>query len=84
MRVNVHDAKTNFSKYLRRVARGETIVVCRRNVPVAEIRRVPQGRRSPRPIGIDQGAFQIPPEFYEPLPPDVLAAFNGEGPEDVL
>jgi len=81
LRVNVHDAKTHFSKYLNRVAKGETIIVCRRNIPIAEIRRVHEPRRAPRPIGIDQGAFEIPPEFYEPLPPDLLALFNGEEPE---
>lgn len=83
LRVNVHEAKTNLSKYLRRVAKGETIVVCRRNIPIAEIRRVNAPRRAPRPIGIDQGAFTIPPEFYEPLPAELLGAFNGEEAEDL-
>ncbi len=83
LRVNVHDAKTNLSKYLKRVARGETIIVCRRNIPIAEIRPVSQQRLAKRPIGLCKGMFEIPPEFYEPLPPDLLALFNGEGPEDI-
>ncbi|MBM3746818.1 MAG: type II toxin-antitoxin system Phd/YefM family antitoxin [Acidobacteria bacterium] len=82
LRVNVHEAKTHLSKYLARVAKGETIIVCRHNIPVAELRPVTPLERPERPIGIDKGLFEVPPEFFEPLPPDLLALFNGEGPED--
>ena len=81
LRVNVHDSKTHLSKYLNRVARGETIILCKRNIPFAEIRRLPQPGKAKRPIGLDKGAFDVPPEFFEPLPPDLLALFNGEEPE---
>ncbi len=83
-RVGISHFRTHLSAYLDRAAHGETIIVCRRNIPVAEIRRVHEPRRSPRPIGIDQGAFEIPPEFYEPLPTDLLALFNGESAVDSL
>ena len=42
MRVNIADAKTHLSRYLRRVKQGEVVVLCRRNVPVAEIRPLPK------------------------------------------
>lgn len=32
------------------------------------------------PIGLDKGRFQAPPEFFEPLPADVLASFEGKDP----
>lgn len=35
--VNVHDAKTNLSKLLERVEKGETIVIARAGRPVAEL-----------------------------------------------
>ncbi len=82
IRLNIHEAKTHLSKYLARVARGETIILCKRNIPVAEIRRLPRVRRAKRPIGLCKGMFEVPPDFFEPLPPDLLALFNGEGPED--
>ena len=82
LRVNVHDAKTHLSKYLARVAKGESIIVCRHNIPIAELRPVTPPDRPTRPIGLCKGMFEVPPEFFEPLPPDLLALFNGEGPED--
>lgn len=68
IKVNIHDAKTNLSRYLARVAAGETIVLCNRNVPVAEIRPVPPDRTTPRPIGLARGTFEVPAAFFEPLP----------------
>jgi prevent-host-death family protein len=35
-RVNVFEVKARLSEYLDRAARGERIVVCRHNKPVAE------------------------------------------------
>jgi antitoxin (DNA-binding transcriptional repressor) of toxin-antitoxin stability system len=43
--VNVHEAKTNFSRLLTNVEeKSETIVICRSGVPVADL--VPHQRRS--------------------------------------
>jgi len=79
-RVNVHDAKTNLSKYLERVSRGESIVLCRRNVPIAELRPLPAIRTEPRPIGLAEGTFEVPEEFFEPLPSELLSGFEtGDG-----
>lgn len=78
-RVNVHEAKTHLSRYMDRVTRGETILICKRNVPVAELRPVKKKNRVPR-IGLAKGEFTIPKEFFDPLPDDLLRAFNGEEP----
>jgi prevent-host-death family protein len=80
IKLNVHEAKTHLSAYLERVARGETILLCKRNTPIAEIRPLPRRRTVRRPLGLDQGAFVVPPDFFEPLPADVLAVFSGEKP----
>ena len=76
-KVNIYDAKTRLSALVDRVAEGETIIICRRNVPAAELRPVPQPRRDPRPIGLARG-FDVPASFFEPLPGDLLAAFEGD------
>ena len=78
IRINIHEAKTHLSKYLKRLRRGEVVLICNRNVPVAEIRAVPAVRTTPRPVGAAQGEFEIPPSFYLPLPADVLNAFDGK------
>lgn len=78
IRVNVAEAKAHLSRYLESVERGETVVLCRRNVPIAEIRALPRPTRVPRPVGIDRG-MTIPAAFFEPLSDDLLAAFEGGG-----
>lgn len=75
-RVNIHEAKARLSDLVDRVAEGETVIVCRRNVPVAELRPLPQVRHRRRPIGLVPG-LEVPPSFFEPLPEDLVAAFEG-------
>lgn len=79
IRVNVHDAKTNLSRYLARVAAGETILLCNRNVPVAELRPVRARRSAKRPIGLARRTFRVPPSFFEPLPAAEVEAWEGKG-----
>lgn len=78
IRLNIHEVKTHLSRYLSRLAGGERILVCRRNVPVAEIRAVPQPRTEPRPVGLVKDRFKVPSEFFDPLPHELLDAFEGK------
>jgi antitoxin (DNA-binding transcriptional repressor) of toxin-antitoxin stability system len=78
IRLNIHEAKTHLSKHLRRVKQGETIILCERNVPIAEIRPIKPENRQPRPIGLYKGKFKVPPSFFEPLSDWLLDAFEGK------
>jgi len=78
IKLNINEAKTHLSRYLPRVAKGETILLCRRNVPIAEIRPLPASRTRKRPIGLAKGTASLPPAFFEPLPRELEAAFNAE------
>jgi len=80
IKVNVHAAKTHLSKYLARVAAGETVVLCNRNVPVAELRPVPRRGTTRRPVGLARGKFEVSPAFFEPLSDAELDAWSGKGP----
>lgn len=75
IKLNVHEAKTHLSRYLEKLARGERILLCKRNIPVAEIRPLPTDRKTKRPVGLAEGKFKVPPEFFEPLPSEVSASF---------
>lgn len=77
MNVNVVEAKAGLSRLLARVKRGETVIICNRNRPVAELRPVRAPRSRPRPLGLARGSFVVPDTFFEPLPDDVLRAFEG-------
>ncbi len=78
IRLNIHEAKTHLSKYLARLKKGEVIVLCRRNVPIAEIHPLPPDKKRRRPIGLAKGRFEVPPEFHEPLPEELQRAWGGE------
>ena len=82
--VNIHDAKTYLSALLDRVAAGETVLLGRRNKPVARL--MPLAVEMPalkkrRPIGLAQGAFQLAPAFFEPLGDDLLDLWEGKSVE---
>ena len=79
IRLDVDDVKRHLSKYLARVETGETILLCRGNQPIAEIRPL-AAKRKPRPLGLFEGQIKLGPEFFEPLPDELLAYFNGEKP----
>jgi antitoxin (DNA-binding transcriptional repressor) of toxin-antitoxin stability system len=78
IRLNVHQAKTHLSKYLDRLSEGETILLCKRNTPIAEIRAVPPARKTKRPIGLAKTKLKITKSFFKPLPDNLLDAFEGK------
>ena len=79
LKINIHEAKTHLSRYLPALEQGETLILCKRNIPIAEIRPLPKPRTLPHPIGLaaDRGV-ELPPDFFGPLPAELLAAFAGE------
>jgi antitoxin (DNA-binding transcriptional repressor) of toxin-antitoxin stability system len=81
IRLNIHEAKTHLSKYLAKLKPGDTILLCKRNVPIAEIRPIAQPLRRKRPIGLYKGKFTVPASFFEPLPDWLLDAFEGKESE---
>ena len=78
-RVNIYDLKTHLSMHMQRVQAGETIVVCKRNVPIAEIRPIAPWLTEMRPIGLASGRFEVPDDFNEPLDEATLGGFEGAG-----
>ena len=85
-KVNVFEAKAKLSEFLDRAARGERIVICRHNRPIAELRPVESSRSEPRPIGPLPGepTFEVPASFFEPLSNDELDVWDGIAPTDPL
>ena len=77
--MNVHAAKTNFSKLLVRVANGEEIVIAKGGVPVARL--VPYGSGTqPRPLGMFAGEMWVSDDAFE-TPEWLMDAFAGVGGE---
>ena len=77
-RYNLYDLKTHLSRHMASVEAGE-ILVCKRNVPIAEIRPIAHRRTERRPIGLAKGRFMVPASFDDPLEDEVLDAFEEGG-----
>jgi prevent-host-death family protein len=76
--VNVHDAKTQLSRLLAGVERGEEVVIARAGKPIARlVPYAPVARRKP---GALKGSIHYGDDLAAPLPPDLAALFNGEEP----
>lgn len=73
--INIHDAKTHFSRYVEEAARGGEIVIARAGRPVARL--VPYGQPPSRRPGVLAGRVVIAEDFDAPLASDVLDAFEG-------
>jgi prevent-host-death family protein len=65
--VNVHEAKTHFSKLLKRVMSGERIIIAKAGEPVAVLSPI-TGSAPQRTPGTDKGKITIAPDFDAPLP----------------
>ena len=78
--VNTHEAKTQLSRLLRRVAAGEEVTIANRGVPVARLVPVPP-KKAQRVLGIYRGQFTVPDDFDAPLPNDLLDLFEGRKPK---
>lgn len=73
--VNVQDAEKQFEKWLERVASGEEVIVTKAGEPVAKL--VPVKKKQRRVPGGVEG-LRVPPEFFEPLPDDIMRHFEDE------
>ncbi|SCY42259.1 prevent-host-death family protein [Nitrosospira sp. Nl5] len=74
--INIHEAKTNLSRLLEKVAAGEEIVIAKAGKPMARL--VPlAGKAQRRKLGVFKGQLGVPEDFDAPLPDNVLALFEG-------
>jgi len=75
--INIHQAKTQFSRLIERVNAGEEIVITRAGRPVARL--VPAtASAAPRRLGLMKGRIRVSKDFDAPLPDDLLDAFEGK------
>jgi prevent-host-death family protein len=73
--LNIHAAKTQFSRLIEEVEDGEEVVIAKAGRPVARL--VPIKKTIRRELGLLKGRLIVPDDFDAPLPDEVLAAFEG-------
>ena len=76
-KVNIHQAKTQFSRLVELAASGEEVIIAKSGKPVARlVSYTPKGMvRRP---GSMRGKIRIKKNFDAPLPKELLAAFEGK------
>ncbi len=77
MLVNIHEAKTHFSKFINSALKGDEIIVARGGKPLIRLvpyTEEPQKRRG----GQLKGLMKIADDFDAPLPDALLKQFYGD------
>ena len=76
-KVNIHEAKTHFSKLVESAIKGEETIIAKSGKPVAKL--VPISSKKPkRRLGVLKGKIKIADDFDTPLPDDILSSFEGQ------
>jgi len=75
IQINTYEAKKNLSSLLKKVEKGEVVIISSHNKPVAELRPISKKPLKPRPMGLCKGEFEVPENFNDPLPDEILETF---------
>ena len=76
--VSIVDVKARLSEYLAAVSQGETVVICRHNRPVAELRAIEAHRTGPRDLTpMFPGETFITDAFWDPMSEAEIREWEG-------
>jgi prevent-host-death family protein len=88
--ISIEEMERDLKSYLSQVEAGETLIVTRAGQPVAEIKPVASSspsesdqelspdKKQLRPFGLAKGEFEVPADFDDPLPEEILRLFEGK------
>lgn len=75
--INIHDAKTQFSKLVEAVSQGEEIVIARTGKSAARLVPI-TAKKTVRQPGAMKGKLQVADDFDAPLPNEIQSIFEGD------
>jgi antitoxin (DNA-binding transcriptional repressor) of toxin-antitoxin stability system len=75
--ISVIEIQQDPGAFLARMEAGEPILVTKGDHPVARVMPVSGHHKFPRPYGLCSGEFQVPDDFDQALPDELLKAFEG-------
>jgi prevent-host-death family protein len=75
--VNIHEAKTSFSRLVDEASAGEVIIIAKAGHPVAKLTRLdaPDSNRSR--LGFLEGLGVVPDDFDTMMQDEIIALFDG-------
>ncbi len=74
--VNIHEAKTQFSRFVDQAEAGEEIVIARAGKPVARLVALANPESKPRKLGLGKKSFTFPEQFDNLNADDITAMFE--------
>ncbi len=73
--INIYEAEIYLSRLMASVEKDEEVIITRCGKPVARVLPVVKSSL-PRVPGSAKGRFTVPPDFFKPLPDEILEAFE--------
>ena len=74
--VNMHEAKSQLSKLVKRVNQGEDVIIACNGKPTARLVPIESTPKKLRPIGLDVGRGWVADNFNDPMPDDFMKHFE--------
>jgi prevent-host-death family protein len=74
--VNIHEAKTQFSRFVEQAEAGEVIVIARAGKPVARLVGLTDAASQPRTLGLGKKKFTFPEHFDSRDATEIAAMFE--------
>ena len=78
IKVNVYQAKARLSELIDLVAKGEKVLLCKRNVPYVVMTPVHQTKPKVRPMGLARGKIKLSKNFFDDMTDDELRLWQGD------
>jgi prevent-host-death family protein len=75
--VNIAEAKSRLSELIDAATRGEQVIICHRNAPVAELRPLEPVVKAPRDLTPAHPDWTIDAAFFDPLDQNEVDAWYG-------
>ena len=77
--VNIYEAKSKLSEIVEAATRGERVIICKHNQPIAELRAIEPVATGSRDLApMFPGQTFTPAAFFEPLSAKEVAAWEGD------
>ncbi|KKQ38838.1 MAG: Prevent-host-death family protein [Candidatus Roizmanbacteria bacterium GW2011_GWA2_37_7] len=75
IQANIQEAKTNLSHLVEMALSGKKVIIAKYNKPLIELKPLEE-KKGKRVLGQSKGKIILTDAFFEPLPDDILEAFN--------
>ena len=74
--VNIHEAKTQLSRFVEQAAAGDEIVIARAGKPMARLVQLPSVSAQSRQLGLGKGQYTMPTAFDDMQTDQIVNMFE--------